>query len=289
MYKPARYLLVLVVIVLCMSVSFSGYAAIGTEPSNQVPETSYPALGPLTSVPSYPGVVPGIEGENTYFPSTNLATSLDAGQYYQPYNIVPSQNYGEMSGTMYPYPYYQDPYQYQGYQYPSYMQQYPSYSQQYPSYMQQYPSYPQQYPSYPQQYPSYPQQQYGSADQAYKQAMQAYRNKDYQSALSGFRAVASQYPQSDLADNAHYWMGEIYYAWKNYPAAIQSFQTVMYSYPRGNKLPDAMVKMGYTFAEMRQYNAARSILNDVVARFSDNTRIRNLAVKKLNEISNYYY
>ena len=83
-------------------------------------------------------------------------------------------------------------------------------------------------------------------------------------------------------------MGEIYSAWKNFPAAIQSFQTVMYAYPRGNKVPDAMLKMGYAYAEMRQYHIARSILNDVAIRYSNNTRIRNLAVKKLNEISNLY-
>lgn len=96
------------------------------------------------------------------------------------------------------------------------------------------------------------------------------------------------YPQSDLADNAYYWMGEIYYAGKNYPAAIQSFQTVMQLYPQGNKVPDAMLKMGYAYAKIRQYGVARSILNDVAMRFSDNTRIRNLAVKKLNELSRVY-
>ena len=61
----------------------------------------------------------------------------------------------------------------------------------------------------------------------------------------------------------------------------------MQLYPNGNKVPDAMLKMGYAYAEMRQYGIARSILNDVAARFSNNAHIRNLAVKKLNELGNY--
>lgn len=138
--------------------------------------------------------------------------------------------------------------------------------------------------------PSYgvPQQQYVSVEQLYNQAMQSYRSRDYQGAMMRFQEVAMRFPQSDLADNAHYWIGEVYYNTKNYPAAIQSFQTVVQMYPQGNKVPDAMVKMGFAYADIRQYNIARSILNDVSMRFSDNARIRNLAVKKLNTLNNLY-
>jgi TolA-binding protein len=83
-------------------------------------------------------------------------------------------------------------------------------------------------------------------------------------------------------------MGEIQLAWKNYPAAIQSFQTVLYSYPTGNKVPDAHVKMGLAYADIRQYAMARNILNEVLARYPDNARIRAIALKKLNELNNLY-
>ena len=96
------------------------------------------------------------------------------------------------------------------------------------------------------------------------------------------------YPQSDLVDNAYYWMGEIHYTWKNFPAPTQSFQTVIYSYPNGNKVPEPLLKMGYAYAELRQYATAKSILNDVVARYSNNKSIRDLAMRKLNELNNTY-
>ena len=251
----------------------------------------------------------------------NFSSSPDMGTPYYP-QYVPSmpQGSGEMpgmmmspypsypgGGEMYP-PMYQDPYQYPS-QYPSQSSGYPSMpgmsypgmgypGMDYPGMGYPGMGYPGMgypgmgypgmgYPGMDAGYPPY-MQQYGSADQIYNQAREAYTSGDYRTAMSKFQQVASLYPQSDLADNAYYWIGEVYYAWRNYPAAIQSFQTVVYSYPRGNKLPDAMLKMGYAYAEMRQYGIARSILNDVATRFSDNTRIRNLAVKKLNELGNYY-
>ncbi|GAK52929.1 hypothetical protein U14_04188 [Candidatus Moduliflexus flocculans] len=133
------------------------------------------------------------------------------------------------------------------------------------------------------------QPQYGSADQSYNQAMQAYRMQDYWTAMSKFQEVATMYPQSDLADNAYYWIGEIYYASRNYAEAIRSFQTVMQMYPSGNKLPDAMLKMGFAYAEMQQYDVARSILSDVAMRFSSNARIRDLAAKKLQQLPMMMY
>jgi tol-pal system protein YbgF len=266
------------------------------------------------SVPSYPGFMPGVEQEGRSIAPMSMkpAQGLDT-PYFPSYNPVPG--YGDMAGTMYPYPpqsaqpypsypsemppmyqnpyqpSYQDPYQspYQDpYQQPSWYPPapdmgYPSQPYQpYPQYGQPY----QPYPQYGQPYQPYP--QYGSADEIYNQAMQAYRSQDYWTAMSKFREVATLYPQSDLADNAYYWMGEVHYAWKNFPAAIQSYQTVVYSYPGGNKVPDALLKMGYAYAEIRQYSVARSILNDVASRFSDNSRIRNLAIKKLNELNNLY-
>jgi tol-pal system protein YbgF len=195
-----------------------------------------------------------------------------------------------MTGTT---PYGMMPYSQYGNMYPM-----PSTGGDYSQYSMPYTVYPydqsQQYGQYGQMYPQqgqgYYQQQYGyeTADQAYNQAKQAFDSKDYWTAMMKFQEVAMRFPQSDLVDNAYYWTGEIYYAWKNFPAAIQSFQTVLYSYPQGNKAPDAYVKMGFAYAEMRQYNMAKSILNDVASRYQNNARIRGLALKKLNELTNQY-
>lgn len=306
MYKLVKYAGVVVGIVVCMTLALStGDAAIGPEASGQTTEPTYPSTGAMPPVPSS-AMLPGVEGGTTVpYPQMQMmpSTGSEGGYYYPP--VVPGYQDapGGMMSPYQPYPQYPtQPYpQYPNQPYPQYPNVPPGYAD--PS--QPYPQYPSQGPpTYPDQYWQNPYQpnpwnpsmpgsgyyppQYGSADQAYNQAMQAYRSRDYQTALSKFQEVATRYAQSDLADNAHYWTGEIYYAWKNFPMAIQSFQTVVQAYPQGNKVPDALLKMGYAYAEMRQYNIARSILTDVASRYSENARIRNLAVKKLNELNNIY-
>ncbi len=317
MFKTVRSLFTLIVVALCVSASFSAYAGIGAEPSNQPSGASSSEAMPLTSVPAAPEVLPGMETSMMAFSQPSQRPESQTGMmvYQQmpyeqqmPYGaayggaagMLPYQQqgslygYDDVSGMM--------PQQYTNPSQTSMMPSYPSYvpmDQGMPgggsSFMM--PSYqnPAQYGSTPMYGDSsimpqmiVPEPQYGSPDQVYNQAMQAYRSKDYWTAMAKFREVASMYPQSDLADNAYYWIGEIYYSGKNYPAAIQSFQTVMQMYPQGNKVPDAMLKMGYAYAELRQYHIAKSILNEVVGRFTANSRIRNLAVKKLNQLSSFY-
>jgi len=318
-FKTVKSLFTLVVVALCISISFSAYAGIGAEPSNQPPGSPSSAVMPLTSVPAAPEVLPGMGG-------TGMMSSSQSFQ--MPY----APGYGDMPGMMAPAQYANPSQPNMMPSYPSYVQmapgmtgQMPSNSSMMPSQMapgyQNQPQYgpapmygdssmmpPQMAPGYqnqpqygpapmygdssmmpPQMVPGYQNQpQYGSADQMYNQAMQAYRSRDYWTAMAKFREVASIFPQSDLADNAYYWMGEIYYAGRNYPAAIQSFQIVAQMYPQGNKVPDAMLKMAYAYAELRQYRVAKSILNDVTVRFNQNTRIQNLAVKKLNQLNSFY-
>ncbi|GAK61158.1 tol-pal system protein YbgF [Candidatus Vecturithrix granuli] len=318
MFTPVKKSLIIAIVIMCLLVPSFGYAAIGTEPSTQTSEAVNPLSGPLPSVPSSPGFLPGMQGEGTTsYPPMNFSSSPEANApYYPQYAPAMPQNAEGMAGMMMMSPYpsyaegsemypstYQDPYQspwgpsmpgmgYTGMDSPyapgmGYPEMNTPYAQGmgYPGMNAPYAP-GMGYPDMNVGYPPYA-QQYGSADEMYNRARDAYTSGNYRYALSMFQQVATWYPQSDLADNAYYWIGEIYYTGKNYPAAIQSFQTVMYSYPSGNKFPDAMVKMGYAYAEMRQYGIARSILNDVVSRFNNNARIRNLAVKKLNELGNY--
>ena len=65
------------------------------------------------------------------------------------------------------------------------------------------------------------------------------------------------YPDSPLADNAQYWLGEAYYVNKSFPEALAAFQRVVDKYPQSRKLPDAMLKIGYCDYELKQWQAAR--------------------------------
>ena len=56
-----------------------------------------------------------------------------------------------------------------------------------------------------------------------------------------------KYPKSNSADNAQFWIGEIYYREKWYEKAILEYQKVIENYPQGNKISAALLKQGLHF------------------------------------------
>jgi TolA-binding protein len=60
-----------------------------------------------------------------------------------------------------------------------------------------------------------------------------------------------RFPKSDNADNAQFWIGEIYYRQKWYETAILEYQKVIENYPKGNKVQASLLKQGFAFSIWR--------------------------------------
>ena len=71
------------------------------------------------------------------------------------------------------------------------------------------------------------------------------KDGQYDRAIVAFQKFLATYPDSSLADNAQYWLGEAYYVNKAYPEAQAAFQRVVDKYPQSRKLADALLKIGY--------------------------------------------
>ena len=67
---------------------------------------------------------------------------------------------------------------------------------------------------------------------SYDQALKELR---YADAAEDFQSFLDQYPNSDFADNAQYWLGESYYVTRNYDIALKAFQTLLDQYPESPK------------------------------------------------------
>jgi tol-pal system protein YbgF len=76
----------------------------------------------------------------------------------------------------------------------------------------------------------------------YQRAFELMQGGKYTEAQASFADFIRRFPQSDLADNAQYWIGECFYAQKNYEEAKAAFQAVSAHFPFGNKVPDALYK-----------------------------------------------
>jgi tol-pal system protein YbgF len=78
----------------------------------------------------------------------------------------------------------------------------------------------------------------------YGQAFDALKAGSYSTAITGFKDFLHTYPNSSLADNAQYWLGEAYYVSHEYDSAAGAFRTVLKKWPDSRKASDAMLKLG---------------------------------------------
>jgi tol-pal system protein YbgF len=114
----------------------------------------------------------------------------------------------------------------------------------------------------------------------YQAAFDLLKESKYPEAISGFKQFLTTFPDSTLADNAQYWLGEAHYVTKQYPDALRDFRTVLEKYPDSRKTPDALLKIGFCAYELKNWPEARSALGQVVQRFGDTTAAR-LASQRL--------
>jgi tol-pal system protein YbgF len=120
-------------------------------------------------------------------------------------------------------------------------------------------------------------------EELYNLARQDMEAGDYARAIAQFSQVLDNFPQSELADNACYWLGECYYAQKDFPRAAAVFQRLLKEYPQGEKVPGALLKLGYALVEQKESAKAAASLREVIEKYP-NTDEARLAKEKLKAL-----
>jgi tol-pal system protein YbgF len=103
-----------------------------------------------------------------------------------------------------------------------------------------------------------------SEDEIYRMAKQAFDQGDSDGARKKFQELIEKFPKSERADNAQFWIGEIYYREKWYEKAILEYQKVIENYPNGNKVPASLLKQGLAFLNLGDKNNSRLILEELI-------------------------
>jgi len=117
-------------------------------------------------------------------------------------------------------------------------------------------------------------------DGLYAAAKQRFDRGEYEDARQLFQALLAQHPKSDNADNAQFWIGEVYYHEKWYEKAILEYQKVMENYPKGNKVRSALLKQGLAFSNLGDGDNAKLILKELVRKYPKSKEAQ-IAEKKL--------
>jgi tol-pal system protein YbgF len=97
-------------------------------------------------------------------------------------------------------------------------------------------------------------------DALYMKGLDTFKAGDMPAAREVFTRFLEQYPQHDLAANAHYWIGETHYSEKSYEPAILAFQDVIKNFPTKEKVPAAMLKQAMAFNAINDTKSAKYVL-----------------------------
>jgi tol-pal system protein YbgF len=122
-----------------------------------------------------------------------------------------------------------------------------------------------------------------SADTLYSNGLRDITSGKYDLARSEFEDYLKYYADTDLASNAQFYLGEIFYKQKQYVDAVAAYDKVLTAYPKSFKLGPARLRKGLALIELGQKTAGIRELREVVKRFpgSDEDRLARGKLKEL--------
>lgn len=106
---------------------------------------------------------------------------------------------------------------------------------------------------------------------------------DYELAITGFKKYLELFPDSDLADNAQYWIGECLYAQSKYEAAILEFEKVEKNYPKGNKVASSIYKTALSYIAIGNRDKGRECLDRLLKEYPNSNEAK-LAEERLKTL-----
>jgi tol-pal system protein YbgF len=121
------------------------------------------------------------------------------------------------------------------------------------------------------------------AGDLYKDAYETFQKGNLEGARAKFEAFLKQYPNTELSDNAQFWIGETYYLKKDYEKAILEYEKAIAKYPEGDKIPAALLKQSLAFLELGDKTNARNLLKRVIERYPHSEQAE-MAKKRLEGI-----
>jgi len=104
-------------------------------------------------------------------------------------------------------------------------------------------------------------------EQAYQAAYSDYAAGRYKLAGEAFREFLRNYPDTEVSDNAQYWIGESLYAQGDFAGSIVEFGAVIDKYPKGDKVPAALLKIGIANARLNNSAEARKSFQRVIQKY----------------------
>jgi tol-pal system protein YbgF len=123
-----------------------------------------------------------------------------------------------------------------------------------------------------------------SPQEVYNTAYADYLKGNFDLATEGFKIYRDNFPDSPLADNALYWIGECLFSQRKFSEAIDEFNDLILNYPQGDKIAAAYLKKGLSLAELRRKDEALVVFKLLVSKYplEEEARIGQEKIKELS-------
>jgi len=104
-------------------------------------------------------------------------------------------------------------------------------------------------------------------DLLYNNALRDFMGGKTDLATQEFSEYIKDYPNTDLAGNSYYYLGEIQFKQGNYQQAAQNYDLVLENFPSGNKAASAQLKKGFALLELGKQDDGVSELRHLIQRY----------------------
>jgi tol-pal system protein YbgF len=123
-----------------------------------------------------------------------------------------------------------------------------------------------------------------SPQEVYNTAYADYLKGNFDLASDGFKIYRDSFPDSPLADNALYWIGECLFSQRQFNEAVEEFNNLILEYPQGDKVAAAYLKKGLALAELRRKDEALVVFKLLISKYPLEEEAR-IAQEKIKELS----
>ena len=123
-----------------------------------------------------------------------------------------------------------------------------------------------------------------SPQEVYNTAYADYLRGNFDLAMDGFKIYKESFPESPLADNALYWIGECLFSQREFGEAVDIFNELILNFPQGDKIAAAYLKKGLALAELGKKDEALVVFKLLTSKYPLEEEAR-IAQEKIKELS----
>jgi len=104
-------------------------------------------------------------------------------------------------------------------------------------------------------------------DVLYNNALRDYNGGNNDLASQEFSDYIKFYPNTDLAGNAYFYLGEISYKAADYQKAVTNYDLVLQNFPSGTKAAASQLRKGFALIELGKQDEGAQELKHVIQRY----------------------